>query len=307
MLRQLVKDIITAIPSVKRVFDQRDQALAESMDLIARLDALKAQALHWQIQAEENSALLASAKKENDDLRVKISEITGKLIEADSNKTPEFSRPTYSHWGEEAVAIHYLDRIFNKGHIGTYLDLGSYHPCLYSNTMQLYRMGWRGVAVDPNPFMIDQFRSIRPEDKAFNVAIGPERGTLDYYKFHDWASSNTASKEFAESIAEACSLDVPESIAVDVITINDVILQGLNGHAPDFMNIDIEGMDISVLKSNDWNKYRPALMAVEDIHLNMNDPRSSEIHNFLLSQDYSLVSRCVLTSFYMDSRRSLNA
>ncbi|MCW5198181.1 FkbM family methyltransferase [Desulfobulbus sp. F3] len=36
----------------------------------------------------------------------------------------------------------------------------------------------------------------------------------------------------------------------------------------DFLSVDAEGVDLKVLKSNDWNKYRPYIVLAEDRHCN---------------------------------------
>src|SRR5256885_155804 len=54
----------------------------------------------------------------------------------------------YAHWGEDLVVSFLLD---NKRD-GFYVDVGCYHPTLFSNTKLLFDAGWRGINIDPNPF-----------------------------------------------------------------------------------------------------------------------------------------------------------
>ena len=55
----------------------------------------------------------------------------------------------------------------------------------------------------------------------------------------------------------------------------------------DLMNIDVEGMDIEVLDSNDWKQYRPAVVCIEDTGFHMDRPEKSLVYSFLSERGYS--------------------
>ena len=59
----------------------------------------------------------------------------------------------FSHYGEDVV-LHY---IFKNQSKGIYLDIGCYHPSLFSNTKKLYDRGWKGVNIDANSDTIALF------------------------------------------------------------------------------------------------------------------------------------------------------
>jgi len=52
--------------------------------------------------------------------------------------------------------------------------------------------------------------------------------------------------------------------------------------------VDVEGMDLDVLSSNDWRKYRPRLVSVELDCMNINDVIHSDLYSFMLSKGYEL-------------------
>ena len=64
---------------------------------------------------------------------------------------------SYSQFGEDAVLQHLL-----KKSTGTFVDIGAYHPVLYSNTYAFYRRGWSGIVIDPNPRFKKLYRLFRP-------------------------------------------------------------------------------------------------------------------------------------------------
>jgi hypothetical protein len=66
---------------------------------------------------------------------------------------------------------------------------------------------------------------------------------------------------------------------------------------PTLLDIDVEGAELSVLESNDWDKYLPRVIAVEEwtspIYI------ATDVRKLLENQGYQLVSRCFLTSIYV--------
>ncbi|MFD4838716.1 FkbM family methyltransferase [Achromobacter sp. NPDC058515] len=261
MFRQLAKKFLLAVPDVRRVISERDSALAEVIRLHEKMGTQR--------------------------------EVIGQL---EGQRVPEHGKVVFSHWGEDSIA----QFIFREFKLGRYLDIGCYHPALYSNTMSLYRQGWTGVNVDPNPFMIEQCRALRPKDVSVNKAVGAERGFMDYFNFHDWASSNTANKKFAEEVAAVSQVDVPKPTSVEVMTLEDIINEYFKGTAPEFVNIDVEELDVDVLKSGNWEKQRPLVVAVEDIKFIADRPGESPTYRFMRDHGYTLFSRCVFTSFFIE-------
>jgi FkbM family methyltransferase len=237
------------------------------------------------------SATLKQLQEEFDAATVKIDALA-------AAKVPEFAKVVYSHWGEDSI----IEFVLKNVRAGRYLDIGCYHPALYSNTMKLYELGWTGVNIDPNPFMVAQFAQFRPKDISLHCGVGAVRGSMEFFQFHDWASSNTGSSEFARQVAAASNIPLPKSVTVDVVQLREVMETYFAGGAPDFMNVDVEEMDVDVLTSNDWDRYRPKVIAVEDLHYDFGRPLDSKIYGFLTSRGYELFSRCIFTSLFRDRR-----
>jgi hypothetical protein len=72
----------------------------------------------------------------------------------------------------------------------------------------------------------------------------------------------------------------------------------------DLLSVDAEGMDLEVLISNDWNKYRPFLIAVETHGLNLDKPRDNDVYNFLIDLGYKMVATVFVTSMFIDTKAS---
>jgi hypothetical protein len=50
-----------------------------------------------------------------------------------------------------------------------------------------------------------------------------------------------------------------------LVNINRVIAEHFGGAAPDFLSIDIEGMDFAVMKTLDYTRFRPKLICIETV------------------------------------------
>lgn len=210
-------------------------------------------------------------------------------------------KAAFAHWGEDQVIEHYLKEVAG----GCYVDIGCYHPSLYSNTKILFNRGWSGINIDANPFMIEEFSRERPNDINLNIAIGLDQGMTTLMLFHNWASSNTVSSDFAEKIMEQQNIQVAKRINVPVFPLRSILDEYLGGRRISFMNIDIESVDLEALESNDWDKHRPTLLAIEDFEYEFSNPLKSRIFNFLAARDYVMVSRCVYTSFFLDRNQKI--
>jgi len=212
--------------------------------------------------------------------------------------TPEIlgRKAAYAHWGEDLVVSFLLSDKRN----GFYVDVGCYHPTLYSNTQLLFEAGWRGVNIDPNPFMIEQFKVVRPNDINLNVAISDsDVSEIDYFIFNDWGSSNTASVRFAGEVCRNQNVAVQKSLRVPCETLANIFAKHCAGVAVDFLNVDVEDLDMEVLRSNDWAKNRPTVVAVEDFQFDFSEPQRSPIFAFLTSKHYNMVSRNIYSSVFV--------
>ena len=88
-----------------------------------------------------------------------------------------------------------------------------------------------------------------------------------------------------ERHAAESSYLIKDVIKVDVVPLHEVLDQYLPaGQSIDFMSVDVEGLDFQVLKSNDWNKYRPTYVLAEILTSSLHEIEQSEIGQFMLNK-----------------------
>ncbi len=207
--------------------------------------------------------------------------------------------------GEQSFAQEGEDRLLanllKDQRDGFYVDIGAHHPYCLSNTNLFYQRGWRGINIDANPECIKLFEGRRDGDTNLSVGVGPVPGTLKFYKFKEPALSS-----FDEKLSRAREKEGREIagiIDVKVLPLSEILPAYVpSGKKIDFMNIDVEGLDLEVLKSNNWHHYRPRYIMVECLGLELEKLSSDPIYAYLKEQGYALHSKLVNSCLFSDSR-----
>ena len=69
-----------------------------------------------------------------------------------------------------------------------------------------------------------------------------------------------------------------------------------------FLSVDVEGMELEVLESHDWDRFRPHFVAVEWLEpLSVKEALSSGVYRFLEQQKYDLISKTPATLIFWES------
>ena len=168
-----------------------------------------------------------------------------------------FGYKKYSQYGEDEV----LAVLFKDKRKGFYVDVGAHHPERYSNTYLLHKRGWHGINIDPNPDTIRLFNKERPDDTNLEYGIGAG-GEMTYYQFSDPAVNTFVAKE-AEKWKQKSFLTYLGERKVPIKTLSSIFDAHRRSGDIDLLTIDAEGMDLTVLESNSWEIYRPAVVLVE--------------------------------------------
>ena len=205
---------------------------------------------------------------------------------------------SYAQEGEDIV----LKRIFSGQSTGFYVDVGAHHPMRFSNTYSFYRLGWKGINIEPNPDSFNLFHKYRPRDINLNCGVALDKGNLEYYMF-DEPALNTFDSKLLKNRTSNTSYIHTNTINVDVMPLADVLKSFIpDGIEIDFLSIDVEGLDLEVIKSSDWKRYRPRWVLAEQLNLNDIEDLDFEIHHYMKSVGYILFAKTFNTLFYKDSR-----
>ncbi len=201
---------------------------------------------------------------------------------------------SYSQTGEDMV----LRRLVNqqKNYKGFYVDVGAHHPFRFSNTAYFYKQGWCGINIEASPDLIPAFAKLRKRDINLNVAIGLSVDPLTFFIFNEQAL-NTFDKDLAMSRTQGKS-KIAKTVDIKQIKLSEALDKYLKTNQKiDFLSIDVEGMDLEVLKSNDWTKYAPDCILIES-EINLMAPAENEVYNYLVNLQYELIAQTQITAVF---------
>jgi FkbM family methyltransferase len=207
---------------------------------------------------------------------------------------------SYSQEGEDRVLASLLLKIRGGTSMsdGFYVDVGAHHPYRYSNTCFFYKRGWRGINIDAMPGSMTKFRKQRPRDINVESGIG-RAGTSKFYVFNAPAL-NTFDEELAKARSNG-RWRITQTLDVPRVPLSEVLKQHLpENQAIDFLTVDVEGFDLDVLQSNDWQRYRPSVVLVETLGRSLDDLALDPVTGYMRSLGYVAYSKTVNTTFFVD-------
>lgn len=202
---------------------------------------------------------------------------------------------SFSQLGEDC----YITKFFAKRDPGFYVDVGCFHPRRYSNTYLLRQyMGWRGINIDANPDVIKEFDKDPGNNINVHAAVDEVEREVELVIYKGAAHSTIDDER--KKVNE--SLDIRYKLTVQTQTLEKLIDKNVDkSQKIDFVDIDVEGVDLQVLRSLNINRFKPSLICVEDHEFlrSINNSKPSEIFEYMRSQGYKLASQFQVSSFYI--------
>ena len=120
---------------------------------------------------------------------------------------------------------------------------------------------------------------------------------LTYYMFNEPALNG-----FSKSISEGRQNEqyhIEKTITIPTFPLSKI----LDTHLPsrqkiNFLSVDVEGLDLTVLASNDWTKYRPKVVLAEVLDSSLNNLEKDPVYNFMATQGYTLFAKLFHTCIF---------
>ena len=190
-----------------------------------------------------------------------------------------------------------IQQIFKSQKRGIYIDIGCGHPIKNNNTYLLNKKGWSGINIDLDIDNVELFKIYRPKDLNICAAISDEIKETDLFFYHSRSALNTIDKKTA-NYQKAKVTSVKK---IKTTTLNNVLDQSIyNSSNIDFLSIDVEGSEFSVLKNFNFHKFKPKVIVVEYLDLSLNKleiknlsiqhAMNSEIYKLIISKNYTLAN-----------------
>jgi FkbM family methyltransferase len=202
-----------------------------------------------------------------------------------------YSKSSFAQSGEDMI----LDIIFDKSK-GFYVDVGANNPIIQSNTHFLYKKGWKGINIDASPDSMAQFKIIRKRDINLEIPISDKQERLKYYSFKT-SFLNTFDDQSVNNFMD----ELIGTIELDTKKLSQIFDEYLGKNEIDLLNVDVEGWDLKVLRSNNWDKYRPKVIVTEFFSfLEDCNPDQTEIGAYLKENHYKYLCCTPNNSFFLE-------
>lgn len=144
---------------------------------------------------------------------------------------------------------------------GFYVDVGAHHPIGSSVTKIFYNEGWSGINIEPITLLLDLFDDDRPRDINLAIGISDQHGEMEFFE----VDSDQQRSTFDPGLAEIYRNEGRKVTAkrVPVVPLNEVLEQHAGDREIDFLKIDAEGHEASVIRSIDLSRWRPHVIVGE--------------------------------------------
>lgn len=277
-------------------YDALYSMIALHGDSIKALQSTTAGELRNMIELNENS--ISALKGDMDCIKRVDASIFSHENQEDLNK--------YAQSGEDGITAYIFKMMGVKPEHVNYLDLGANHARDLSNTYYFYKSGASGVLVEANPNLIPELKLLRNRDVILNNCIsGTDDDFVDFYIMNGdgLSTGNKASVDEISSVNP--ELKVAETVRVKTISVNTILDQYFS-HGPFLLNIDIEGGEMDVLTSLNFEKYRPLVIVVETIPYEANlviGKKNDEVISYLQSKGYVEYAFTGINSIFVDEER----
>ena len=221
-----------------------------------------------------------------------------RVLQIFNSKIGEDFKKSYSQSGEDLIVRYVFDIL--KIPSPTYLDIGAHHPTYLSNTYIFYETGSKGVNVEPDPQLYSHINKIRQRDTNLNIGIADKKEVLDFYVMTS-STLNTFSLDEAKK-AESKKIKIDKVIQVLVMPVNDILNEHFADADPDFLSLDVEGLDLKILQSFDFVRWRPKVICVETITYSekRDGKKIKEIDSLLIEKGYFVYADTYINTIFVD-------
>ncbi|PZD96383.1 hypothetical protein DNH61_07675 [Paenibacillus sambharensis] len=293
-------DFVLKQESIEQQLAGVREEILKDLDIIKDKHSEQNSAQHsvQQQLAHEHQVIL----RELDDLKGKLGHL--EQLGVMDNSGSNFYMNSYSQAGEDTI-LDYIIRVNRiPYHEVSYIDLGANHAKNLSNTYHFYAKGGKGVIVEANPDLIPDLTFYRNRDIVLNNCVDVVEGkSIDFYIMNVDGLSTTSYENALEMIEINPELKVIDKKTITTVSYNYIVDHYL-GRVPTILSVDLEGKDMEVLQSIDYESKRPFLIIVEVIDYDTKlaySTKNTEVKAFMESQGYDEYAFTGINSIFIDT------
>ena len=210
----------------------------------------------------------------------------------------QFRKASYSQSGEDLIVKFVFDCLgISKP---SYLDVGAHHPHYISNTALFYENGSRGINIEPDPSLFNEFLLHRKNDINLNIGVSNKNNELDFYVIST-PTLNTFSEEEAEKYSEQGDYNIIRTEKIEVKTLDFILNKYANNVFPQFLSIDAEGVDELIIKAINFENNYPIVICIETITFSNtgNGIKNKSLISFIESKGYMIYADTNINTIFV--------
>jgi FkbM family methyltransferase len=189
---------------------------------------------------------------------------------------------SYSQFGEDLVVCRLADELgLDKS---VYVDVGAYHPIFGSNTLLLYKKGWRGINIDLAAERIAEFQRYRPKDHNVVACVSDKVASVEIAHYEIPSTDRVFDAQNAEKLSIVGQKPIRYSSAITTTLTAVVEESPFQLDEVQYLNVDCEGSDLTVIRGLDLDRCHPAILSIEAF----GDAAREAIERFLNPHSYRL-------------------
>lgn len=214
-----------------------------------------------------------------------------------------YLKKSFSQSGEDILVDFIFKYVLEKPNF-TYMDIGAHHAFYLSNTALFYEQGLKGISIEPDPSLFTDIKKHRPNEICLNVGVlfSNDITESDVAEFYVMSTPtlNTFSKEEAEKLDKEGTYRIVEKKNIKIQHLHTIFEEYF---VPDFISIDVEGLDKEIISSIDFRKYRPNVICIESLEFSPDGTENKKNHtiiDFLKQENYYLYADTNINSIFID-------
>lgn len=166
-----------------------------------------------------------------------------------------------------------LERVFPRVRDGYFVDVGSSHGTIGSNSLALERRGWKGLCIDPFPMHMEG----RTCEMLEEVVFGESGKVVDFHRAGGLGGVAGTLGAWNKTGAKA------PVVSLRTVTLDELLRKSDAPPFIHFVSVDIEGAELEALRGFPFDRHRVGVWTIEH---NREEPKRSQIRELLASHGY---------------------
>ncbi|KAH3703235.1 uncharacterized protein LOC127860525 [Dreissena polymorpha] len=208
------------------------------------------------------------------------------------------NKNSFSQYGQDK----YLSNHFGSKRNGFFVEIGAYDGQSLSNTL-LFEMknNWTGLLIEANPHMFSNIASVNRNCYAINCCLGYTNTSLTFTLAGMISSADAVmtaqhrNRINSERVNFKNDKTYSKAVTVQCYSLFD-ILNVIGTRKVDYFSLDVEGAELYILESIDWNQIDIDVFTIET------DQHRDKIMSFMKDHEYRWLTHLIGDDIFIKER-----